>query len=112
MIRHGLLRWSTRSRFDLLVESDIGDVHRSYRAKTVSKLLALEPLGLASSEKQIPQILENIKKSGELKEPLEPDGMRPRQVRYQAALRPDICGSLHSKTLLDSRALRQGTKLP
>jgi hypothetical protein len=60
------------------------------RVKTVSKLGALERLGLASSEKQIPQIVENIKKCGELKEPLEPDGMRPRQVRYQAALRPDM----------------------
>ncbi len=32
----------------------------SYRVKTVSKLLSLEVLGLASSEKQIPQIVENI----------------------------------------------------
>jgi len=56
----------------------------------VSKLVVLKPLGLALSEKQIPQIIENTKKCGELKEPLEPDGMRPRQVRYQAALRPDI----------------------
>jgi hypothetical protein len=56
----------------------------------VSKLRALELLGLALSEKQIPHIVENTKKCGELKEPLEPDGMRPRQVRYQAALRPDI----------------------
>jgi hypothetical protein len=60
------------------------------RVKTVSKLSALEPLGLALSKKQIPQIIENTKKCGESKEPLEPDGMRPRQVRYQAALRPDI----------------------
>jgi hypothetical protein len=56
----------------------------------VSKLGELEPLGLALSEKQIPQIVENTKKCGELKESLEPDGMRPRQVRYQAALRPDF----------------------
>ena len=60
------------------------------RVKTVSKLGAVERLGLASSEKQIPQIVENTKKCGELKEPLELDGMRPRQVRYQAALRPDL----------------------
>jgi hypothetical protein len=65
-------------------------VHPSYRVKTVPKLLALEPLGIASSEKQIPQIVENTKKCGELKDPLEGDGMRPRQVRYQAALRPDF----------------------
>ena len=45
----------------------------------MSKLVVLKPLGLALSEKQIPQIIENTKKCGELKEPLEPDGMRPRQ---------------------------------
>ena len=60
------------------------------RVKTVSKLGALEHLGLALSEEQIPQIVENSKKCGELLEPLEGDGMRPRQVRYQAALRPDF----------------------
>jgi len=31
------------------------------RGKTVSKLFALEPLGLALSEKQIPQIVETIR---------------------------------------------------
>ena len=30
--------------------------------------------------------------------------MRPRQVRYQAALRPDILRSLHSKLLLELAA--------
>jgi len=64
------------------------------RAKTVSKLLAVEVLGLALSEKQIPQIVEKTKKCGKLLEPLERDWMRPRQVRYQAALRPDfLCPS-------------------
>jgi hypothetical protein len=33
----------------------------SHRGITVSKLFALEPLGLASSEKQIPQIVEPIR---------------------------------------------------
>jgi hypothetical protein len=65
----------------------------------VSKLFALEHLELALSEKQIPQIVENSKKCGELLEPLEGDGMRPRQVRYQAALRPDICHSFDSKPI-------------
>ena len=31
------------------------------RGKTVSKLFALEPLGLALSEKQIPQIIQTIR---------------------------------------------------
>ena len=31
------------------------------RGKTVSKLFVLEPLGLALSEKQIPQIVETIR---------------------------------------------------
>jgi hypothetical protein len=31
------------------------------RVKTVLKLFTLEPLGLASSEKQIPQAVENIR---------------------------------------------------
>ena len=60
------------------------------RVKTVSKLGALEHLGLALSEKQIPQIVENSKKYGELLEALEGVRLRPRQVRYQAALRPDF----------------------
>ena len=33
----------------------------SYRGKTVAKLFSLEPLGLALSEKQIPQIVETIR---------------------------------------------------
>ena len=77
---HGVTSESNRHRH----------VQRSYRVKTVSKLRALQLLGLALSEKQIPQIVENSKKCGELLEPLEGDGMRPRQVRYQAALRPDF----------------------
>ena len=46
-----------------------------HRGKTVSKLFALELLGLASlSEKQIPQIVETIRNAGELKEALKPSG--------------------------------------
>ncbi len=46
-------------------------------------------LGLALSEKQIPQVNENTEESKSLLEPLESVGRRPRQARYQAALRPD-----------------------
>jgi hypothetical protein len=34
---------------------------RSHRVKTVSKLSVLAPLGLALSERQIPQIVETIR---------------------------------------------------
>ena len=87
-------------------------------SSTVSKpcqnSLCLEPLGLALSEKQIPQIVENTKKRGELLEPLEADGMRPRQVRYQAALRPDYASFFDFKPLPAlptlSRQLKSGQK--
>ena len=51
-------------------------------------------LGLALSEKQIPQVSENTEESKSLLEPLESAGRRPRQARYQAALRPDDNGML------------------
>jgi hypothetical protein len=41
------------------------------------------------SEKQIPQVVENLESGGKPKEDLETAALRPRQVRYQAALRPD-----------------------
>ena len=46
-------------------------------------------LGLALSEKQIPQVVEKLESGDKQKEALERVVMRPRQVRYQAALRPD-----------------------
>jgi hypothetical protein len=49
----------------------------------------LQVLGLALSEKQIPQIVENNESGVKEMEPLEATGVRPRQARYQAALRPD-----------------------
>jgi hypothetical protein len=58
--------------------------------RTVPKHIELEVLGLALSEKQIPQIVENNQSGTERIEPLERTGVRPRQVRYQAALRPDM----------------------
>ena len=60
-----------------------------HRGKTVTKPLALSRLGLPSSEKQIPQVVENLKSGGKPKEALETASLRPSQVRYQAALRPD-----------------------
>jgi len=51
------------------------------------------PLGLALSEKQIPQIAENTEKPKQGMELLESVGPRPRQARYQAALRPDVIKS-------------------
>jgi hypothetical protein len=41
------------------------------------------------SEKQIPQVIENLESGGKSKETLETVALRPRQVRYRAALRPD-----------------------
>jgi hypothetical protein len=52
----------------------------------------LTRLGLPLSEKQIPQVIENHESGEKPKEALERAGVRPRQVRYQAALRPDIKG--------------------
>jgi hypothetical protein len=63
------------------------------RGKTVTKPLPLSPLGLALSEKQIPQVVENPESGGKSTEALERAFMRPRQVRYQAALRPDFLDS-------------------
>ena len=54
----------------------------------VPKHIGLEVLGLALSEKQIPQIVENNQSGTERIEPLERTGVRPRQMRYQAARLP------------------------
>jgi len=59
------------------------------RGKTVTKLVGLIALGLPLSEKQIPQVIEKLESGDKPKEDLERTVMRPRQVRYQAALRPD-----------------------
>jgi hypothetical protein len=53
-------------------------------------------LGCPSSEEQIPQAYEKAEKRRHGMEALERETTRPRQVRYQAALRPD---SIHSTTL-------------
>jgi hypothetical protein len=52
------------------------------RGKTVTKHLALTRLGLPLSEKQIPQVVENLESGGNSKKALETAALRPRQVRY------------------------------
>ena len=71
-----------------------------HRGKTVTKPLPLSRLGLPLSEKQIPQVVENLESGGKPKEALERVAMRPRQVRYQAALGP-TCYVLILKYLAD-----------
>ena len=73
--------------------------HCPHRGKTVTKPLALILLGLPLSEKQIPQVIENHESGEKSKEALERAGVRPKQVRYQAALRPDNYCSFRSKPL-------------
>jgi len=50
----------------------------------------LTRLGLALSEKQMPQVIVIVGNPRSQKEQLEAITLRPRQVRYQAALRPDV----------------------
>lgn len=52
--------------------------------------LPLRPLGLASSEKQIPQVVEKYESGEERKEALERAVMRPRQVTV-AESRERLC---------------------
>ena len=56
--------------------------------RTVAKPLLLTRLEIALSEKQIPQVVENNESRTDGMEPLERAFVRPRQVRYLAALRP------------------------
>ena len=50
------------------------------------KPVTLMPLGLPLSEKQIPQVVENLESGDEPKEALEWTELRPRQVRRNGAL--------------------------
>ena len=54
----------------------------------MTKPLVLSLLGLPLSEKQIPQVVENLESGVKRKEALERAIMRPRHVRYQAAFHP------------------------
>ena len=68
-------------------------------SKTVPKPKWFSSFGLSLSEEQIPQIVENNESGTDRKELLEATGVRPRQVRYQAALRPDMISTIDSKAL-------------
>jgi hypothetical protein len=57
------------------------------------------PWGLASNGRQIPQVVGNIDNAQDGMELLESGVVRPRQARYQAALRPDMKCTTHSKAL-------------
>ena len=79
-------------------------------AKTVPECDLFELLGLALSEKQVPQVIERTEKAKWPMEPLESVGTRPRQARYQAALRPDVKCILIIRHL-PTRTLLQPAKL-
>jgi hypothetical protein len=58
-------------------------------SKVCQNPMFFDPLGLTSSEKRIPQVDENTERAKWLLDALESVATRPRQARYQAALRPD-----------------------
>ncbi len=64
------------------------------------------PFELSLSEKQIPRFVGNISSYKKWTELLESRGVRPRQARYQAALRPDM------KCIVDSKALSNFAATP
>jgi hypothetical protein len=55
--------------------------------KVCQNAMFFGPLGLASSEKHIPQVDENTVEVNWLLEPLESVGRRPRQARYEPCVR-------------------------
>jgi hypothetical protein len=91
------------SRFLSKANSPLDKLSRPEILTTVQKLcqnpLVLGAIGLQLSEKQIPQVVGFIRKRLKQRELLERAAMRPRQVRYQAALRPDIISWIDSKVL-------------
>jgi hypothetical protein len=66
---------------------------------TVSEPLELQVTESVLSEKQTPQVIVFSRKLSEKGERLERACVRPRQVRYQAALRPDSNCCTDSKLL-------------
>ena len=58
--------------------------------KVCQNPMFFDRLGLVSSEEHIPQVGENTERAKWLLVALESAVTRPRQARYQAALRPDM----------------------
>jgi hypothetical protein len=71
-----------------LLEKHLSKSRCAARARTVPERDLWELLGMALSEKQIPQIIENTEKPKEIKELLESVGPRPRQARYRLRYAP------------------------
>ena len=60
------------------------------RDKTVTKLRLLSPLGLALSEKQIPQVVENFESGDKWKKALERANMRQGRCATRLRYAPTI----------------------
>ena len=60
-----------------------------YDAKLSQNPMVLIRFRIAFERKQMPRIEENLRKTLNETERMESDRIRPRQVRYQTALRPD-----------------------
>ena len=61
----------------------LADLARGPPWQNRDKTPPVELLGLPLSEKQTPQVVENLESGGKPKEALETVGLRPRQVRYR-----------------------------
>ncbi|MGH9739747.1 MAG: hypothetical protein ACRD4X_14350 [Candidatus Acidiferrales bacterium] len=80
----------SRRAWRIVTKDDPCEAGASPVPKVCQNAIFFGLLGLALSEKQSPQIIENTMKAKWQMEPLESVGTRPRQARYQAALRPDM----------------------
>jgi len=72
---------------------------RTSRVEAVHLWTKFGPLELTLNEEQIPQIVEKQQKPRSGMKWLDELFLRPRQVRYQAALRPDMTSRIDSKVL-------------
>ena len=66
----------------------------SHRGITVSKLFSLEPLGLASSEKQIPQIVETNRSAENSEKLWKPPGCAQGRCATRLRYAPTFCALL------------------